>query len=75
MATLHKTECQELAKRKAKVLVRDIQDGERVKVLRTVTEAFGFKSGRSSYWGVSLDRPLSDGSTGVGYSFIEQVLP
>jgi hypothetical protein len=75
MAIYHKTECQELARRKAKILVRDIQNGERVKVLRTVVKAYGTKRGRVSYWGVDLDKPLSDGATGVNYKFIEQVLP
>ena len=75
MATYHKAECQELAKRKAKVLIADIQDGERVRVLRTVPRAFGSKSGRDSFWGVDLDKPLSDGTTGVRYSLIELVLP
>ena len=75
MAIFHKTECLELAKRKAKVLVREIQDGERVRVLRTVVKAYGSKMGRNSYWGVDLDKPLSDGATGVDYKFIALVLP
>lgn len=75
MAIFNKNQCQELASRRAKVLVRDIQDGEPVRVLRTVVKAYGSKRGRSSHWGVDLDKPLSDGATGVDYSFIALVLP
>lgn len=75
MTAHDKSKCQELARRKAKVLVHDIQNGERVRTLRTVVKAYGSKSGRSSHWGVDLDRPLSDGATGVSYQFIDQVLP
>ena len=77
MAIYNKTECQELAKRKARVLVKD-QDpntGEPIRVLRTVTKAFGSKFGRDSRWGVELDKPLNDGCTGCLYGFIDTVLP
>jgi hypothetical protein len=77
MATYFKTQCKELAERKAKVLVQDVDPllGEPVRVLRTVVKAYGSKRGRNSYWGVDLDKPLSDGATGVNYKFIALVLP
>lgn len=75
MAAFNKTKCMELAERKAKVLVRDIQNGEPVRVLRTVINAYGLKAGRSSHWGIELDKPLSDGVSKVDYGFIALVLP
>lgn len=76
MSIFYKTQSQELANRKAKVLVRDVDPntGEPVRVLRQVISAYGQKSGKNSYWGVNLDKPLADGSTGVSISFIELVL-
>ena len=39
------------------ILVND----QGVLVERKVTKAYGTKSGRDSYWGVELDKPLEDG--------------
>jgi len=75
MAIYNKEESQRLAEVKAKVLVRDIVDGERVRVLRTVTGVCNSRSGKTSYWGVTIDKPLSDGCTGIGLGFIALVLP
>lgn len=59
-----------LAKRKSLVMVDDCG----VIVQRRVIKAFASRCGRASQWGVKFDKPLSDGSTGVVFSFIKKVL-
>jgi hypothetical protein len=74
--TYNKEICKNLAAREAKVLVKDgyNEDGTPNIVKRTVVRAFGLKKGRSSYWGVDFSEPLSDGSTGVTFQYIVDVV-
>lgn len=62
----YKEKAKKLAKIKATVKLLD----NGTEVLRTAVGTFASRSGRTFYWGVDLDKPLSDGSTGVTCNFL-----
>lgn len=68
----YQIECQELVKEHADIVVVDGYDerGLPLFAIRIVNKAIGMKSGKTSYWGVAFDDPLTDGSNAVAYNFI-----
>lgn len=67
---MYKEISKNLAAKGALVLVND--EGNLVQ--RKATKAFAHRNGRYSEWGVIFDSPLSDGSVGVVYSLIKEVV-
>lgn len=61
--------CQRMARRKANVLVLDFENGEPVRVLRTVEKAV--KIGGN--WRILLDKPLSTGVQCVDRSLVSEL--
>ncbi len=71
MPIYHKELAKRLAENKATIVVKD--NGK--KVIRTVVGTFASRAGRSSYWGVLLDKPIDDGKcTGVCCNFIIDII-
>lgn len=67
-----KEECSRLADSRSAVVVVDRYDEDRVPVfaVRRTLAAMGSRSGKNSYWSVTFDEPLSDGSSAVTFPFI-----
>lgn len=68
----NKEECKHLVAIKAWVVVVDRYDENGVPLfaIRQVVGATGSRSGRNSYWGVTLNEPLSDECNAVAYSYV-----
>lgn len=68
----NKEECKRLVAIKAQVVVVDRYDGNGVPLfaIRQVIGTTGSRSGRNSYWGVTLNEPLSDECNAVAYSYV-----
>lgn len=67
-----KEECTRLVNSQSVVVVVDHYDENRVPVfeIRRVLAASGSRSGKNSYWSVTLDKPLSDECNAVTFPFI-----
>lgn len=68
----NKEECKRLVAIKAWVVVVDRYDEKGVPLfaIRQVVGATGSRSGRNSYWGVTLNEPLSDECNAVAHSYV-----